>query len=134
MYLIDTNVVSEVRKQNADPRVDSWWRENVSQSHFSVVTLAEMRLGISLLKSGRSRHELEAWFNRFRNVHAESILAIDEDVALIWGEFLAESGADISARDSLLAATARAYGLTVATRDEGPFKHTGITTVNPWKG
>src|SRR5690348_17307908 len=111
MYLVDTNVISEVRKHNADPAVDAWYQAHESELYFSVVSVAEIHTGILQLPR-KKRVELEAWFNRWRSIYAESILVVDEEAALAWGELLHGRGGDLEAGDLLIAAIAKANALT----------------------
>ena len=137
-WLLDTNVVSELRKANPDPHVKAWSdAQSPSMLFLSIVTLAEIRYGVECHRDGAFQAELNLWLeSTLRPWFAGRILAIDEEVLLEWRRMV-ESGRGrgivFSHPDVLIAATARVHGLDVCTRDEGGFSRTGIAVVNPWR-
>ena len=135
MYLLDTNVISELRKvTKADSRVKAWAEQvDIQLMHISVVSLLEIRLGIlsmqrkdtvqaAILDSWLSRQVIPAFTGR--------IIPVDIDIALRCVELHVPDPR--SDRDSLIAATALVHGLTVVTRDTRDFQPTGVKTLNPW--
>ena len=135
MYVLDTNVVSELRKAGkADPRVVAWaGRADVRFMHISVVSILEIRLGIlSLQRKDKVQAEiLGAWLSRQVILgFAGRILPVDLAVALRCAELHVPDPR--SDRGSLIAATALVHGLTVVTRNTKDFEPTGVMTLNPW--
>ena len=130
--LLDTNVVSEIRR-GRDPNVRAW-AEAVKdvELHLSVLTLGEIRKGIELLR-GRDPAQAEVfagWLNDLRARFAERILAIDVRIAEEWGRLNAV--ATRNTVDSLIAATAHVHGLIVVTRNTSDFEGCGVPLLNPW--
>jgi predicted nucleic acid-binding protein len=133
-YLIDTNVLSELRKTAPDSGVVDWFsRVHAHDVHISVVTIGEIRRGIAKLQS-RGAHRLaatyESWLAATKEQFAERVIPIDVDVAEEWGH----SGAHhpTPAADALIAATAKVHGWTVITRNVKDFEPTGVRLVNPF--
>ena len=136
MYLLDTNVVSELRKATkADRRVVTWaGKTDVLFMHISVISVLEIRMGVlSLQRKDTDQADiLNTWLSRqVIPAFAERILPVDLSVALRCAELHVP---DLrSDRDALIAATALAYGLTVVTRNIKAFQPTGVMTLNPWQ-
>jgi predicted nucleic acid-binding protein len=134
-YLLDTNVISELVRSQPSRSVLKWF-ETVPDSalHMSVLTLGEIRKGVETVKSAARKEglrlwleqELPAWFE-------ERLLPVDVAVADRWGRLVAEAGRPVAAIDSLLAATALAHGLRVATRNTADFQFPGLEVVDPWQ-
>lgn len=138
-WLLDTNVVSELRKTNPDRRVKAWSDAQPPFTLFlSTVTLAEIRYGIESHPDHRFRAELVTWLDQvLRRWFAGRILAVDEEVILEWRRMVAHGrkrGITFSQPDLFIAATARVHGLTVCTRDEGDFRRAEVDVLNPWAG
>ena len=138
-WLLDTNIVSELRKTRPDRRVKAWI--NVQPAHLlflSSVTLAEIRYGIAVQTDLSFRSELEHWLeSRLRPWFADRILPVDEEVILEWKNIVArgkEKGITFSQPDLFIAATAHLHSLTVCTRNAGDFVETGVPVFNPWSG
>lgn len=136
-YLLDTCVLSEFQKAEPKRTVIQWLQAQREDLLFlSVLTLGEVRRGVSRLPRSRRRDALERWLDSDLRFRFEGrILAIDSEVALKWGE-LAKSesvGTPLPTVDGLMASTALVHGLKVATRNEGDFVPTGVGVVNPWK-
>ena len=133
-YLLDTNVLSELRKgARCDPSVTSWAARQSRETHYlSALSLGEIRKGIELLrrKAPRDAATLEVWLARLIDQYEGAILGITPDIAETWGRLCARRPLPVI--DSLLAATALEFGLTVATRNTTDFKGTGVKTVNPF--
>ena len=137
-WLLDTNVVSELRKTRPNDRVKAWSDGQSSDSFFlSSVTLAEIRFGIERQTEPLFRQELETWFNqRLRPWFAGRILPVDEEVILEWRRMVAwgrDRRITFSQPDLFIAATARVHSLTLCTRNEKDFQGAGVSIVNPWK-
>jgi predicted nucleic acid-binding protein len=138
VYLLDTNVLTELWKPNPDPRCDAWMKENNLLCALSVITIGEIQFGVELLPFGKRRADLLRRLSFAVDDYADVILPFSVAEALAWGEYAAQlqtgAGAKVwtarRMRDSLLAATARAWGLIVATRDTSHFPH--AESVNPF--
>jgi hypothetical protein len=132
-FLLDTNVVSEIRR-GRDPHVRAWANgvEDIDL-HLSVMTLGEIRKGIELLRS-RDPAQAEVfadWLGELHSRFAERIVPIDAAVAEEWGRLNATARRNTV--DSLIAASARVRGLTVVTRNTGDFEDCGVALINPWQ-
>ncbi|MGB1130980.1 MAG: type II toxin-antitoxin system VapC family toxin [Haloferula sp.] len=134
-YLLDTNVVSELRKgSKADPAVIKWAESTAKdRHHLSVLTLGEIRKGIETLRrrAADQAQVFDAWLVRLRNDYADDILPITPEIADQWGRL--NSIRSMPVIDGLLAATALSHGLTLATRNVRDFSNTGISWVNPFE-
>jgi predicted nucleic acid-binding protein len=134
--LIDTNVLSEVRRLAPEPKVLAWLdRLGEDRAFLSVASIAELRRGIALLEEGRRRAELSAWLaDELPARFAGRILPIDPAVAERRGDLMAQarkSGVGLSAMDGFFAATARVHNLTLATRNAKDFAPLGAPMLNP---
>jgi len=136
MYLLDTNVVSELRKKPG--RIDAnvlVWSESVHplDQYISVVTLQELETGVLLLdrhdtaQAKMLRHWLEA---TLRPTFAKRILPVTQEIALRTARLHVPDPQPY--RDSLIAATALVHGLIVVTRNLSDFGPTGVRVINPW--
>jgi len=133
-FLIDTNVLSELRKgPKADPKVRKWAVATASHRHcVSVLTLGEIRRGIDRLR-GKDKTRaaaLDLWLEKLRTEFGRDILPVTDEVAEQWGRMTA--GVSLPVTDSLIAATALVHGLTVVTRNEDDFERCGVGVVNPF--
>jgi toxin FitB len=138
MYLLDTNVVSELRKVKAgkaDKNVTKWSKSvDANDLFISVITLQEIELGILLMekKDATQGALLRKWFSdQVIPTFAKRTLVVDAAVAKKCAEINAESIRPY--RDGFIAATALVHRMTLVTRDVGDFEGTGVTLVNPWK-
>ena len=133
-YLLDTNVMSELRKgSRCDVRVAAWFSAAADEDLWlSVLVLGEIRRGIESIKrrDPRKAGSLERWFTRLVHDHGDRILPVDRAVAEEWGRLSA--GRSASVIDVLLAATARVHSLTLATRNVRDVEWTGVSCVNPF--
>jgi len=135
MYILDTNVVSELRKaKKADPNVTKWAQPLASSTlYISVISLLELEIGI-LLMERRDKEQgaiLRAWMDRHvLPTFSGRILAIDITVAQRCAALHVPNPR--SDRDALIAATAFVHGLTVATRNVADFEGMGVGVLNPW--
>lgn len=134
-FLVDTNVLSELRKQRADARVVAWAEMRPRQSlYLSVLSLGEIRKGVEGVADPAFRHRLTDWLEvDLRNYFVGRLLSIDEQVADRWGRIQASAGRSLPAIDGLLAATALHHDLTLVTRNIKDFAGLGVQLVNPWE-
>lgn len=135
--LLDTNVLSEVTKPRPDAGVLQWLDGlDEDRSFISVVSIAEIRRGIALMDSGRKRDALAEWLARDLPQRFEGrVIPADDAVALAWGDMMGlakRSGRGLSSMDGLIAATAIAHDLTLATRNSKDFEGFGIVLLDPW--
>jgi len=135
-YLIDTNVLSELRRKSPDPQVVAWMQARPRQSLFlSVLTLGEIRKGIERVEDALKKQLLNDWLEvELPNYFVGRLLDIDVHVADRWGRLLASAGRPIPAIDGLLAATALQNDLTLVTRNIKDFEGLGLRLFNPWNG
>ncbi len=136
MFLLDTNVLSELINRDPDERVIHWF-ENVQESHarISAITIAELNRGIIRLPEGRKKNDLTVWFDDVLSSFQGRILDIDTSIALQWGTILAESekrGMRISVMDGFIAATAYVHGAIIVTRNTKDFEGLPVQVLNPW--
>jgi len=137
MYLIDTNVISEIRKgNNANAGVRQFFNTVTTlntQVYISAITIGELRRGVDLiLHRGDSIQGklLENWLIMILQQYQSNILGIDCDIALLWGKLRVPDSQH--ALDKLIAATALSYDLTVVTRNVKDFEYTGVRLLNPF--
>ena len=133
-YLIDTNVLSELRRKVPDAGVVKWFAHRpASTLYLSVLTLGELRKGIAGIADVVRRMALSDWLETELPVFfAGRILAVDAQVADRWGRLVATAGRPLPAIDSLLGATAAQHGLSMVTRNSRDFAGLGLEVVNPW--
>lgn len=132
-YLVDANVLSESTRKVPHPRVISWLRRHEADLAVNPVVLGEIELGILLLPGGKRRTRLERWFAD--GVQRMRSLDFDRRTASAWAQLLARlrrAGHAMPVKDSLIAATALAYELVVATHDTRDFKHAGVELEDPF--
>ena len=134
--LLDTRVVSELRRVQPDPRVVARVDGFESEELFaSVVTLGELWKGVALLALSCRKIELARWVDEFESSFSGRILPVVEEVARTWGEITARSerqGMQIPPADGLIAATAIHHGMQLMTRNARHFEATGATVIDPW--
>jgi predicted nucleic acid-binding protein len=133
-FLIDTNVISEIRKgDRARPGVVRWVAETpVEEIGTSVIVLAEIRHGIELLRrrDPEQAKSLDRWFSRMRTRLENRVLSIDEPIAEAWA--LLRIPNPVPLIDGLLAATAKVHGLTLVTRNVVDIARTGVMVLDPF--
>jgi len=134
-FLIDTNVISEVRKgRAANPTVLRWWKSTREEDLFlSVLVLGEIRRGIEKIRiRDRIRAQrLESWLQSLANTFSDKLLPVDLKTAITWGSFGVER--TLPMIDSLLAATAVANNLTLVSRNTADMKDCGVRLLNPFE-
>lgn len=134
-YLLDTNVLSEIRKgsQRAQPEVFQWWLGVKDQELFlSVMTLGEIRKGIDRLgvRDVSQTLALERWLDEVKQTFRERVIEVSLAVAERWGRLQAIRS--LPEVDALLAASVLEYDLTLVTRNEADFEGLGIRVLNPF--
>ncbi len=133
MFLLDTVIVSELRKKRPNVGVVRWISKQLAdQLHLSVVTLGEIERGIEKRRKRDPEfaEALSAWLESLTRLYADRILPVTPSVARRWGRLLAQLGHE--GADLLIAATALTYGLTVVTRNASEFEPTGVNLINPY--
>jgi predicted nucleic acid-binding protein len=133
-YLIDTNVISEIRKrERGHPRLVQWAASiDPNELHTSVLVIGEIRRGIEQKRRTDPDQAvaLEGWLDRVRAGLGRRIIPVDERIAELWGKLGVRS--TLSAVDGLIAATAIVRGLTIVTRNVGDMARTGASLLNPF--
>ena len=135
MFLLDTNVVSEVRKgRRSDPSVSNWYT-GVGESQFfiSSLTIGEIRRGIELVRRRgdiEQAEALETWVQTIVEEFSGRILSVDADVADTWGRMSALRPVPVV--DGLLAATAEVHDMTLVTRNVSDVEGLGVQVFNPF--
>ena len=137
MYLIDTNIISESRKNTkANFGVQNFFKtaaKNNTDLFISAITIGELRRGVELIRSRNDIEQasiLESWLNTIVEQYSEYILPFTQDEAQVWGKLRAPHPEN--ALDKQIAATALVYGLTIVTRNESDFFKTGVKFLNPF--
>ena len=136
-YLLDTNVLSEVRRPAPDGQVLAWLDAvDEDRVFLSVISIAEIARGVHLLADSRRKAALEQWLESELVQRFDArLLPVDGATALIWGELLAFSkgaGIGLSVMDGWIAATARRHELTLVTRNIKDFANLGLPLLDPW--
>lgn len=132
MLILDTNVISALRRPERRPDVSSWLRRQREEDLFlSVVTIGEIERGIALKEHADPTFaaDLRSWLERTTSIFADRILAFGSAEALIWGRLSARLGHD--GADLLIAATALACGGIVVTQNVSDFEPTGVQVECP---
>lgn len=136
-FLIDTNVLSELRRPRPERRVvDFVAGQSLEDLYVSAVTLAELRYGIRLVANTERQRDLQDWLDhRVRIAYAGRVLAISEEVMVRWRHMVEtgrRAGHTYSQPDLIIAATAAEHRLVVVTRDRREFDRAGVPALNPW--
>lgn len=133
-WLVDTNVISELRRRDPDANVRAWFAQRpATELYLSVLTLGEIRKGVEALTDSGRRTVLREWLERELPVFfADRLLPIDAAVAHQWGQLLAKAGRSLPAIDSLLAATALHHNLVLVTRNLKDVAGLPVKVLNPW--
>lgn len=134
-YLLDTNVLSELRRKQPNPGVVAWLQARPAQALFlSVLTLGEIRKGIEGLPDATRRQAIADWLEVELPRYFEGrLLPLDAHTADRWGRLMAHAGRPLPAIDGLLAATALQHDLTLVTRNTRDFAGLGLRLLNPWE-
>ena len=137
-WLLDTNILSELRKPRPERKVVEFIASTpIQQLYLSAVSLAEIRYGIELSTDMQKRAALQDWlmFKVRPMFDRERTLTVSEDIVLKWRLMLEDgrkTGHAFSQPDLLIAATAAHHGLTVVSRDTIHYVRAGIRVWNPW--
>jgi len=133
MYLLDTNVVSELRKPRPHGGVLAWLRSVDDKDLFlSAVTVGEIQAGIELTREqdATKAAEIEAWLDQVATSY--NLLAMDAATFRVWARLM-HRRSDTLIEDAMIAATASVHGLSVITRNVADFKAFGVPVLNPFK-
>lgn len=133
MWLLDTMVISELRKRTPDPNVVLWLSSVSEKDLFlSVVTISEIQRGIALQrdKDAPFAERLQYWLDELMKNYDDHVLPVTAEIACQWGELTARVGHD--GADVVIAATALEHGLTVVTRNERHFSLFSVSILNPY--
>ncbi len=134
MYILDTNVISAVRRPDRAPEVAAWLRGKTEQDLFlSVITLGEIERGIRQqeARDPAFAHDLRIWLDRTVLLFSDRLLAFDAEDARIWGRLSAKIGH--TGADLMIAASALRHGAVVVTGNAGDFAPTGAAVENPFQ-
>jgi predicted nucleic acid-binding protein len=138
MYLLDTNIISELRKkERANAGLRRFFRQladQEAQTYISVVTVGELRRGVDLIRHRGDMAQagaLEAWLQNLLDDYADNILDFGKEEAQIWGRLRVPHPEN--ALDKQIAATALSYGFTLVTRNVRDFVQTGVILLNPFE-
>lgn len=133
MFLLDTNVISAVRRPDRAPKVANWLRGKPEQDLFlSVITIGEIERGIhqQQQRDPAFAADLRAWLDRTVLLFADRLLPFEAEDARIWGRLSAEIGH--TGADLMISATALRHGATIVTGNVTDFAPTGVTIENPF--
>jgi toxin FitB len=133
-YLLDTNVVSEVRRRAPDPRVLAWFDSvRAADVHLSVLTVGEVRRGIDTLarRDPDQAAPYEKWLLDLVDLYGDRIVPVTTEIADLWGRLGVPDRLPVV--DGLLAATALVHGWTLVTRNLGDVARTGVPLLNPFE-
>lgn len=135
-YLLDTCVLSELVKNSPDIQVLQWFETRKSQELCtSAMTLAKLRRGVARLPESKRQSNLLLWLQQLEIAFEDRILAFDTNVGQVWAHMTVQAeaqGKSMAAFDSIIAATARAHGCVLVTRNVRDFAHAGLDVLNPW--
>jgi predicted nucleic acid-binding protein len=132
-FLVDANILSEPTKRRPDAKVVAWLNANETDFVVDSIILGEIAIGIVMLPRGRKRAPLERWYQAV--VERIDCLPWDADISRHWAHLVAnlrKKGQTLPVLDSMIAATALAHGLTVATHNVRDFQTAGVPVVDPF--
>lgn len=132
-YLLDTNVISELRKTKPHGAVVAWMRTLLPEQIFiSAVTIGELQAGVELTRKtdAAKAAEIESWLSALGNSFA--VLPMDSGCFREWARLKTGKSLELL-EDAMIGATARVHGLEVATRNEADFRQLGVASFNPFQ-
>lgn len=137
MIILDTNVISEPMKPNANPAVRAWLDQQAAETlYLTAINLSELLVGIEILPDGKRKEGLGAALAELvARLFGSRILSFDQQAAMAYAPLINRArigGRIISVADGQIAAIAAVHGFAVATRDTEPFVAVGVTVINPW--
>lgn len=137
-WLLDTNVLSELRRPKPDRNVTNFVASKPLDLLFiSIITFAEIRFGIERITDVGRRAELNDWLaHKVRPMFEQRVLAVSEDIMFKWRLLVEDgrkAGHTYSQPDLIIAATALHHGLTVVSRDISDFRKARVPVLNPWR-
>ena len=133
MYLLDTNVVSELRKRKPHPAVVAWLEQQPDQAlHLSAVTLGELQAGVEITRTQdpAKAAEIETWVDQV--AETLNVLPMNAATFRCWARLM-HGRSDELLEDAMIAATAMVHDLTVVTRNLRDFKPFGVSTLDPFR-
>jgi toxin FitB len=138
MIVLDTNVISEAMKTEANPTVRVWLNEQLAETLFlTSITLAEMLFGIAVLPAGRRRSGLTRTFDGLLEIFGDRVLPFDTDAARHYTALAVaarKAGRGFPTPDGYIAAIAASRGFIVASRDTSSYEVSGLRVIDPWQG
>lgn len=136
-YLMDTCLLSEVRKNTPNPSVIEWISQcDENAMYISALSIGELQYGISQLPESHKKNGLIMWFNDLTDSFDGRILPVSHTVSILWGNTrarLKKQGIQLPVIDGLIAATAEVHSMTLVTRNSKDFKNTSVQLFNPWE-
>ncbi len=136
-FLVETNVLSELRHPQGDPQVKERFRRIDEVDLFtSAIVFGELAKGVASLPAGKRKDRLNSWLEQFEAGFGDRILPLDREVAKMWGQIVAAcqaEGAAVGVSDGQIAATAVFHDLVVITRNGKHFQHTRAKIWNIWE-
>ncbi len=133
VYLLDTNVVSELRRRRPHGAVVAWLRGVADADlHIAAVTIGELQAGVEVTRDQDPARaaEIESWLGRVADSY--NVLAMDARVFRVWARLMHRRSRTLL-EDAMIAATAEVHGLIVVTRNVRDFAALGVRTLNPWR-
>lgn len=136
-YLLDTCVISELVKPSPNANVINWINNTPDERlYLSVITIGEIRKGLTKLPDSKKKDLLENWLNSLLEDYDNRIYSVNMTVAENWGIIQGKAekkGAPMASIDSLIAATAYTHNLVLITRNERDFEASNLSIHNPWE-
>ena len=137
MFLLDTNIISELLRPSPDPAVETWVDgRRATDLYFSAIGEAELRYGVAVLPAGRRRAALASAIEAIlQEDFMDRILPFDREAARDYADIAAmrrAAGRTVLPADSQIAAIARSRGMAIATRNVRDFENIGIEVIDPW--
>ena len=133
-WLLDTDVICQPAKRHGDARVIAWIEEQQDHCYTSAIVIAQLAYWVGT-KDGRHREILQSWLTRLVDALQGRIYGFSVSVAHVWADqerLLEKAGRRMPVEDGYIAATARRYGLIIATGNDRHFRHPGIKVFNPF--